>query len=328
METNKSLYRLKQELLRKMRAGETLYESDDIKDLIVRLSPVRQDSDAFYSNPLLELWETALVLNIEQLNYLFCYEEEITQVKEAAMEGIIKAFKEYVQVFLGPHLMKKEVYEKERFKYIEMYHKSPCSFSKEDETQLYKYFKNLIEKSSSYIFKYGEDKKCFYITNSELTLKKSNYLLFNFFLVGMSIFSFYNTTISKSIYEHWLFNLQIGLSPEQKEIYKKSRYKPFSDFILSYYITNSVEDLQRGKAPTCTEEIINFYNYLEQIREVESLHKIYQVRDFVELIKTCTPLEKLFPSFAQDYRKIFKLHDSVNWDNIASSFTQNKEILV
>mgnify|MGYP001076664173 CR=1 FL=1 len=302
-------YKPSQKTLEKIESGELLLKHKDFKKMLHNLSPTNTAGTPFKSNALKDIWTTVLPFTNEQMNRM---EEEVkVNIKHLAIKGIMTFFRSNIDTFLGEHTMRYEVYEEAKLEYL-LRHEGRSAFyiTEEEEGVMYDLLESLFISSSEKVFL-----SKYYFKNVEkfdMSKNEMDSVLFTFYQKCMLIFNDFNVNVGDNLYDKWISYLEFGLTEKHKEFYSLAKFKPYSNFVLWY--CNEVKEhgwLDDEDGLIFVDYFLNFYKYLDRIKELESEETILKIGEFVEFAKENVDVEKLYDKHKEMHIELFRIHEEL-----------------
>jgi len=302
-------YKPNRKTLQKIESGEFLLKDKYFNMILQNTSPTPRLGKPFKGNVLEEIWNTILPFKTDQMNRM---EDKVkVEIKKLALKGINAAFRFKIDHFLGDHAMRYEVYEEKKLEYLLRYQEAPSYYvTKEGEHLLYGFLEELFVSSAERVlfskYYYGNVEK-FDMTNDE-----TYNLLLAFFQKCMILFEDLNVDVKDKLYERWIEHLSFGLNDKHKEFYSLAKFKPYSNYVLWYCIDAKENGLDEDGI-LFVDYFLNFYKYLDKIKELEPKETIIQVREFVEYAKENVQVEKLYDEHKDMHVELFRLHEQLTF---------------
>lgn len=301
-------YKPSKKTLEKIESGELLLEHKNFKKILQNISPTNTAGTPFKCDALKDIWNTVLPFTNQQMNRM---EEEVqVNIKQLAIKGIMTSFRSNIDYFLGEHVMRYEVYEEAKLEYLLKYQKLAFYITEEEEQVLYDLLEDLFVSSSEKVFL-----SKYYFKNVEkfdMSKNEMDNVLFTFYQKCMLIFNDFSVNVGDNLYDKWIGYLEFGLTEKHKEFYSLAKFKPYSSFVLWY--CNEVKEngwLDEEDGLVFVDYYLNFYKYLDQIRELEPKKTIIQVHEFVEFAKENVDVENLYGEHKDMHIKLFELHEQL-----------------
>jgi len=153
----------------------------------------------------------------------------------------------------------------------------------------------------------------------ELFVSSAERVLFSKYYYGnvekfdmTNLFEDLNVDVKDKLYERWIEHLSFGLNDKHKEFYSLAKFKPYSNYVLWYCIDAKENGLDEDGI-LFVDYFLNFYKYLDKIKELEPKETIIQVREFVEYAKENVQVEKLYDEHKDMHVELFRLHEQLTF---------------